>query len=68
MRLSINIYRNVSDNNLELGDLSGFAALDLVPLLGGPEPQEIVSGMMHGYLNNEGDRAKDHKEMPSILA
>jgi hypothetical protein len=36
--------RTVSDNNLELGDLSGFAALDLIPLLGGPEPQQIVRG------------------------
>jgi hypothetical protein len=36
--------RTVSDINLELGDLSGFAALDFVPLLGGPEPQQIVRG------------------------
>ncbi len=43
MRLNHPI-RTVSDSNLELGDLSGFATLDLVPLLGGPEPQHIVRG------------------------
>ncbi len=36
--------RTVSESNLEFGDLSGFAALDLVPLLGGPEPQQIRLG------------------------
>ncbi len=48
--------RTVSDNNLELGDLSGFAALDLVPLLGGPEPQQKGLGewWLHG-LNNYKD-------------
>jgi hypothetical protein len=40
MSLDIRPIRIASDNNLELGDLSGFAALDLVPLLGGPEPQQ----------------------------
>jgi hypothetical protein len=39
MRLYRSI-RIVSESNLELGDLSGFAALDLVPFLGGPEPQQ----------------------------